>query len=243
MVQDVHGLLLHVLGPFRGGEKVGPGHHNRYVVVEEAGGLGYPARGQVVFRSQLLWTVLGPVSFGKQQPVPSGVGHERSHHVVGFTVLPAVFGELQGGSKAPWGSPNGPPRTNRVRAGNFFRRADPGLVVPAFQVMPALEHQAGIREAVTHGLGGDDDGVGHTARAVHGELDVREFRHVLQEPLTTQLGDTVQGIVSRVVEVDYVHGDRVACLPVSAGRGHRVNHQTVDLVRRDTGVLNSSPER
>ena len=61
MVEDVYGLLLHVFGPFRRGEQVGAGNHYRYVVVEEAGWLGNPSGGKIVFGGQLLGPVLGPV--------------------------------------------------------------------------------------------------------------------------------------------------------------------------------------
>ena len=63
MVEDVDGLLGHVLGPFSGREEVGPRHRDRYVVIEQVGWLGYPPRGLIVLCRQGLRPVLRPVPF------------------------------------------------------------------------------------------------------------------------------------------------------------------------------------
>ena len=140
---------------------------------------------------------------------------------MGFAVLAAILGELQGGSIARRGTPQIP---QRVCSRNGAASVRPALVVAAFQVMPTLEHQAGVGEAITHGLGGNDDGVRHTHRTVHGELDICQLRHVFQDPLSAQLGNTVQGIVGGIEGVDDVHGDGAALWPVRPGSGHRVEN-------------------
>ena len=74
MVEDVDGLVLHVLGPFRRGEEVGHGDHDRDVIIKEVRRLGDPPRRQVVFRGQVLRPMLRPVPFREHQAVASGVG-------------------------------------------------------------------------------------------------------------------------------------------------------------------------
>ena len=91
---------------------------------------------------------------------------------MGLAILPAIFGELQGRCPTPRRSPEGPPGADRVSPRDIVCRADARLVVPALQVMSTLEHQTGLGEATANCLGGNDDGVGHTNRRIHGELDV-----------------------------------------------------------------------
>src|SRR5262249_41586468 len=98
------------------------------------------------------------------------------HHVVGLAVLAAILGELQGRAKGGRGTPE---TTDRTCAVDGVLRVRPTLVVAAFEVMPALQHQTGAREARTDGLAVHDDGVGHTPWAVHHELDIGQLWHVL----------------------------------------------------------------
>jgi hypothetical protein len=164
MIEDVDRLLRRVLGPLRGREEVGRGYHYRQVVIDEVRWLGYPPRGQVVLRRQVLRPVLSPVPLREQQAVPSGVRDERGHHVMGFAVLPTVLGELQGRPVARRGTPEVPHRT---RPRNGAPRVRPSLVVPAFRLCHPLSTR---HVCVSHPHGGRRaDGVGHTSRAVHGE--------------------------------------------------------------------------
>ena len=74
---------------------------------------------------------------------------------MGFAVLPAVLGELQSRSVARRGTPE---TAHGARPVNGILSVHPSLVVPTFQVVPTLEHEAGVSLAITHGLGGHDDG-------------------------------------------------------------------------------------
>src|SRR5262249_38891943 len=239
MVEDVDGLLLHVLGPLRRGEEVGRGDHNRDVIVKEVRRLGDPARRQVVFRGQWLRPMLRPVPFREQQAVASGVGNKGRHHVVGLAVLAAILGKLQGRAI---GGRSTPETAERTRAVDGVLRVRPTLVVAAFEVVPTLQHQTGVREARTDRLSGHHDGVGHTPWTVHDELDVGQLRHVLYDPLRAQLGNPVQGVAGWTKSIHNVHGDGSAFLPVRPGRGYWVEDQTVNLVWRHAIVGNRSTQ-
>ena len=159
---------------------------------------------------------------------------------MGLAVLAAILGKLHGRTIGCRGTPE---TTDRTRAVDGVLRVRPTLVVAAFEVMPTLQHQTGMREALTDGLGSHHDGVGHTPWAVHDELDIGQLRHVLKEPLRAQLGNSVQGVAGRMKGVDNVHGDGSAFWPVRPGCGHWVEDQPVNLVWRHAGVGNRSPQR
>ena len=183
--------------------------------------------------------MLGPVAFGEEQPVAAGVLHEGGHHVVVLAVLGAVLGELEGGAEAAGRTPQGTAGAEGERAWHLAGRADAAVVVAAFQVVPALQHQAGAGQAVAHRLRGDDDGGGHAAGGVHGELDVGQFRHVFQEPLGTELADAVQRVVGGIEGVDHVLGDGGVGVPVGAGGGYRHEDDAVNFAGVHAGVGDS----
>ena len=240
VIEDVDGLLLHVLRAFGRGEEVGPGHHDRDVVVEQVGRLGDPAGSEVVLGDQFLGPVLGPVSLGEPEPVAARVLHEGGHHLVRLAVPAAVLGELKG--RAVRGG-TAPELGDRRGAGDSVAGVGAALVVAALEVVPALDDEAGVGQSVSDGLGGHVEGIRHAAGTVHRELNVGQFRHVGQQPLGAELGDAVERVVGLIEALDHVHRQRLARLPERAGCGDGDNDQTVDLIRRDAGVVDRLAQR
>ena len=184
--------------------------------------------------------MLSPVTLREPQAVAARVLHERGHHLVGLAVLAAVLGELQGRAV---GGGSAPELGDGGGAGEGVAGVGAALVVAALEVVPALDDEAGVGEAVAHGLGGHVERVRHAAGAVHRELDVGQFGHVGEQPLGAELGDAVERIVGLPEALDDVHRERLALLPERAGRGDGDDDQAVDLVGRDARVVDRLAER
>ena len=121
-------------------------------------------------------------------------------------------------------------------AGNLVGRADAAVVVTTLQVVPAFEDQAVGGEAVAHCLRCHHDGGRHAAGRIHREFDVGQLRHVLDQPLRTELANAIQQVVGGAEGVDHVHRNGRIGIPVRSGGGHRHENDAVNFGGIHAGV-------